>query len=64
MPLRLQPQTPLTHRSGKGHSNGIVAIAVAGDNVVSVAIDDTARVTPAGEGSRRGKGVVRRGAGG
>jgi WD40 repeat protein len=33
--------------SGKGHTNGIVALAVAGDNVLSVAIDDTARLTPA-----------------
>jgi hypothetical protein len=33
---------------GKGHTNGIVAIAVAGDSVLSVAIDDTTRLTPSG----------------
>jgi hypothetical protein len=35
-----------------------VAIAVAGDNVISVAIDDTARVTPTGAGRRGGVGGV------
>ena len=50
----------MTLGSGKGHSNGIVAIAIAGDNVLSVAADDTARLTPAGEGRRGGDGLARK----
>mmetsp|Transcript_45263 Transcript_45263/g.107941 ORF Transcript_45263/g.107941 Transcript_45263/m.107941 type:complete len:609 (+) Transcript_45263:50-1876(+) len=30
---------------GKGHTNGVVDISIAGDSIVSVALDDTLRVT-------------------